>query len=114
MFDYTKPARTKEGREARFIGKIENKTYPLVFAVKDFDGIEVADTYTLDGGYNHTGIKTCDDLENIPEKHVRYINVYSLDNTFVVKRTREEADEDADEDRTACIRVEFEDGQFDE
>lgn len=44
-----------------------------------------------------------------PEKRVRYVIVYPSANT-----TREMADRNAGIDRTECVRVEYEEGQFDD
>ncbi len=50
-----------------------------------------------------------------PEVKVGYINVYPFGLiTNRTKTSRVEADDVADSDRIACIRIEYEEGQFDE
>ena len=115
-FDHTKPARTNDGLEARFLGKIKDEKYPLAYAVAGVYGQEEVIIYTLDGKYS-TGKVSELDLENIPEKHVYYLNVETSDGvklTGEFYKSSTEASDEASEFRTECIRVEFEDGQFDE
>ena len=62
------------------------------------------------------------DLSNLPEfqpvkKYVKYLNVYrdgSNDVIFAEHETKEIADNQARSERIACIRVEFEEGRFDD
>lgn len=113
MFDYTKPARTKgRKRTARFLGKINNDEYPLAFALYNSAGNEMVEMYSLNGEYISDESVNLD-LENIPEKHVYYLNVYE-NGISCLNESRKRADFDAGEKRIACIRVEFENGQFDE
>lgn len=51
MIDLTKTYRTREGSPARFLTKIQNPDYPLIFAIKGSDGIETINTYTETGRY---------------------------------------------------------------
>ena len=114
MFDYTKPARTKDGRKVRIIctdAKDDLGDY-LVALVECANG-EIIYTYSQDGvliGDEKSSIN----LENIPEKHVRYFNCYSSLHSSETYESRLHADRGCAGTRTACIRVEFEDGQFDE
>lgn len=50
------------------------------------------------------------DLENVPEKIVRWINLYQNRHTTDYK-TKELEDIQAAKDRIACIRIEFEEGE---
>ena len=111
MFDPNKPAETKGGYKARFLGRINNDAHPLVFSI-DNGTNEAVETYTEDGFYNYDKYKHAYDLKNIPEKHVYYLNVYG-DLSCTLFELKEEADK-RNYNRIACIRIEFEDGQFDE
>ncbi len=53
------------------------------------------------------------DVRDKPVEHVRYVNMYprSLGNVYATKK---QAEGSAGEDRLACVRVDFAEGQFDE
>lgn len=51
-------------------------------------------------------------VKKVVPKLVRYANLYRTDG--YIYETRREADEAASKDRLACIRIEFEAGQYDE
>jgi hypothetical protein len=88
--------------------------YPVVVAVEDWDGDWLIETYTLDGRLvaEQKSIR----IRNVPEKGVRYLNVYP-DETQIGNYayfSRGEADRSACKDRIACVRVEYTEGEFDE
>ena len=101
--DFTKPVQTRDGRKVRIlctdgpgdtpiIGLVDGNSYPSIWK---------------EGG-KHASSPT--DLVNVPETRVVWVNMSS-----VVKRhsSRKDADWWGDENREACIRVEYEVGQFD-
>lgn len=57
-------------------------------------------------------------LENVPKKHVRYLNVYKTPDGEITwlkeSRARADAVAVAVNGRIACVRVEFEEGQYDD
>ena len=114
-FDPTKPVQTRDGRKARRADvNLENKIYPLCFIIEKQRGIEEPETYTEQGKFYSDGGFSVLDLINIPEKHVRYMSIYNKDDSSVLYKSRKQADSNAGEGRSACIRIEYEDGQFDE
>lgn len=53
-------------------------------------------------------------LPTKPPKRVVWMNVYEQDEAAFLHKSRKEAERNASPRRIACIRVEFEEGQFDE
>lgn len=51
---------------------------------------------------------------NVPEKRVFYVNVYPEQRNNISHPSRDQADKYASPRRTACIRVEYEEGRFDD
>lgn len=111
MIDFSKPVQTKEGKEVRIYTTEGMGKYPVVGQVKYIDGDWLAVRWTLSGENQAMGGGYS--LINVPEKHVRYLNCYHglAACAYTDKKT---ADEWADQGRIACIRIEFEDGQFDD
>lgn len=109
-FDPTKPVQTRDGKPARILASdLRNPAYPIVAAIYQLDQ-EVAFTYAKNGRYLDSVVKDEMDLINIPEKHVRWLNVYptGLGRLYL---SREEADRFSSPNRIACIRIEYEEGE---
>ena len=49
-----------------------------------------------------------------PVKRVAWVNVYPVADVVVLRKSRQLADDEADPSRIACVRVEFDEGQFDD
>jgi len=117
-FDPTKPCRTRSGAPARILDiNLRTREGTLIVAAIDVgNDEEVAFTFRPDGRYLDDGRTSTNDLVNVPEKHVRWINVFNT-NSFHARRS--DADIAAKNEsryriRIARIRIEFEEGQFDE
>jgi hypothetical protein len=52
-------------------------------------------------------------IENVPEKTVKYLNMFS-DGSYCIHITKDIADKFAGPNRLSCLRIEYEEGQFDE
>jgi len=103
-----------DGRGKRFrVVCVDNTAgggeYPVI-GVRD-NGLSFA--FTSKGGYSSGGGQTAHDLvREVKEKQVRYINIYP--NYKVSHDSRQTADDCAIHGRLARIRVEYEEGQFDD
>lgn len=106
--DWSRPIQTKDGRKARYLGKVIDVTYPHVIALPSNSGGEYV-TQVPDSGGVHG-------IENVPERFSfeRYVNVYKTG--CELHKTRSHADGCAGESRIARIRVTIAGnvGQFDE
>ena len=124
MIDFTKPLRVN-GRIAlgvrvvvsAFVARQEFVPLALV-VITERDGVDRVAVFGADGiECDLTGMiaKEPVTLENVPEKHVRYFNVYIYDDGEIsrLKESRARADAVAGNGRIACVRVEFEEGQYD-
>ena len=114
-FDPTKPCKTRAGAPARiFDTKLRAREGILIVAAVDIgNGGEVVFTFQPDGKYLDDGRTSSNDLVNVPEKHVRWLNIYDTPDAKLYM-TKEQADKLADDTRLARVRIEFEEGQFDE
>lgn len=110
MIDFSKPVQAKKGNEAVIYTTDGKGEYPVVGQVKKEDDDWRSGCWTL-SGENPTQDSDYN-LINVPEKHVRYINFYS--GGIGAHEDRKAADKVATASRIACIRIEFEDGQFDD
>jgi len=112
-FDQTKPCRTRDGRKARIISTDLKSFSPIVAIVDHENGREeCVGIFHLNGRIiDH--MDRPDDLVNVPEKHVRWLNIYDTPDAKLYM-TKEQADKLADDTRLACVRIEFEEGQFDD
>jgi hypothetical protein len=99
------------GLPARIICKDAKGPYPVVALVKHVDGVsEVARFFTLSG---EGTIALFSRIINAPapkRKFVRWVNFYEAAGLAYPYGSRGEAAERAGSARTACIRVEFEEG----
>lgn len=113
-FDPTKPVQTRDGKPARIMTTdCKNDNFPIA-ALIDYGNSEIAEFYTIDGFLREDHQELDIDLVNCPEKHVRWLNVYS-DGGIGVYSSREIADKYASAldkvvPRIACICIEFEEG----
>ena len=117
-FDPTKPVRTRDGRSARIICRDLSGGRPIVAAITQ-DGTEYVTTVQASGRFS--GSDNVEDLINIPEKIEGYVNVYQRepesDRWAAVWPSREDANRAAyrtNTPRIACIKISFEEGQFDD
>lgn len=125
MIDFTKPLRVKGCSalgvrvvDSAFVARQEFVPLALV-VITERDGVDRVAVFGADGiECDLTGMiaKEPVTLENVPEKHVRYFNVYARGYCGVsrLKESRAEADAVAGNGRIACVRVEFEEGQYDD
>ena len=118
--DPTKPVQTRGGKPVRILcADRADSAYPIVGLVMLESGYEEPEWWMPDGSCYQNG-SSDEDLINVPEKHVMYFNVYKGDCKYSIRYsangTREQADLSASGivTRIACIRVEFEEGQFDD
>lgn len=108
-FDPTKPCTTRDGRKAEVLRVLKNGD--IVAVVTESDGREWSATWRGDGTFYSFVVEGRTDLVNTPVKHVRYVNLYLNRSGY---KSRDSADIAAGDDRVACVRVEFTEGQFDE
>lgn len=119
MLDLTKPVQTRNGFNDVEIIAINGRTpnYPIIGYL---GGNNILHYWTVSG---LSAERTVLDLVNVPEKHIVYLNIYDSTPTSGIMSykyaTKAEADKIAKNTesyvkRTACIRVEYTDGQFDE
>jgi len=82
--------------------------YPVIGIM---EGSIAASSWTREGFPYSLGAQS--NLINVPPaKIVRYMNIYNSGATAYI--TKEDADRNHCEDRIACIRVEFEEWQYDQ
>lgn len=114
MLDLKKPVQTRSGQSVRILTTDRQGEYPVVGLISYASGEERVETWALDGRNYKLGLPDSMDLVNTPPpKRVVYLNDYP-DRVPVLHVDRSRADAMAGPDRSARIRVEFEDGQFDE
>ena len=125
MIDFTKPLRVKGCSalgvrvvDSAFVARQEFVPLALV-VITERDGVDRVAVFGADGierGLTGVIAKEPVTLENVPEKHVRYFNVYIYGDCEVsrLKESRARADAVAGNGRIACVRVEFEEGQYDD
>ena len=111
------PVMTRDGCKARVICfDCEVVDFPLVALVTDPEsGTETLETYRADGCYTIAMAVTDPDLVMAPVKKEGWMNIYSHDGgVFASVRggpifaTKELADENTNDSRIACMRVEWE------
>ena len=111
-FDPTKPVQTRDGRPARIVCTDATGVLPIVALVDD-GGAEIVIRYHPTGRRQDVRAQRDDDLINIPERHVRWFNIYlgRLCCDGYGYTTKEEADQQEGLGRIACVRIEFEEGE---
>lgn len=113
-FDLTKPVRLRDGRPVKILCTDLKADQPIAGRVMDEDGDrESVETWYENGHYLYNDRVSEMDLVNMPKRHVMYINFYGND-MFVSHSTKADAESNASDHRIACVRIEFEEGQFDE
>jgi hypothetical protein len=108
--DLSKPVRTITTRQPVEI--ITAKARHPIYKVHGYIGDdEIATVFTLDGRLSENSAQF---LENVPEEHQLYLNIYPNHNGYGQDRyvitqhgTREEADVAATAGRIACVRADF-------
>jgi hypothetical protein len=119
MIDWTKPIQTKNGKAARYLGRLNTKSaYCHVVAVRDSENEDEKQLYNVsDSGKFCGDEKWAWNIINVPQKHVYWLNVYNPkspmrhDHVFgQPRRSLESADKNG-EGRIACIRIEFTEGE---
>ena len=115
--DLSKPVRTKSGHPVRILcTDAKDPFYSVVgLVLMGTPATEHLVTWTKDGyQFSRTAVPSENDLVNVPQKHVCYLNIYS-ETEACFHQTRLWADEHASTNhRTACVRVEYTDGQMDD
>lgn len=106
---------TRDGRTARIIctDTKGSQGETIVALVADKNGIESPRNFFQSGHYLDAYAENDLDLINAPapkRKFVRWVNMYEHTATVFTYEKKEIADRDASAHRTACIRVEFEEG----
>ena len=125
MIDFTKPLRVKgcSALGVRVVGSAfvaRQEFAPLALVViTERGGVDRVAVFGADGiECDLTGMiaKEPVTLENVPVKYVRYVNVYLYGDGAISwpKESRARADAVAGNGRIACVRVEFEEGQYDD
>ena len=112
--DLTKPLQTSDGRPVRYLGEVRGPN-PLVFAIVNHGYNDTVISRGYDGLLDNNREATTI-INTPPPKHVRYLNVYRSDisEAWISHDDKASADERATPNRIACIRVEIEEGRFDE
>jgi len=112
--DRNKPVRLRNGDKVVVLDWDVPKTdRPIWARVFDTGGWRIL-YFSAEGHWN--GNRECSDYDiiNVPEKHERYMNVYGKQAEAFMYCSRSSADMSARLGRTECIRVEWEEGQYDE
>ena len=110
MTDFTKPVQTRSGLPVTIITTEGRAGYPVLGYIgdeKDLSHWSLNSHYVLDLDNKY-------DLINVPEKRVGYINLFSNFTARGNYTDKSQADRSAGQNRIACIRVEYTEGQFDE
>lgn len=108
-FDPTKPVQTRSGNPAEIKFIDDRLIYPIVAVVAEADSFRV-DGYTADGRYFGSRNASPNDLVNVPQRHMLWVNFYRGPSCSAhVSQGR--ANDLARPGRIACIRVEFEEGE---
>ena len=110
MIDLTKPVQTRDGRKVRVLCTDGPEEFPIAGYV---EGATMPSIWASDGKFNPRSNCAYLDLINVPEKRVVWVNMYPS-KIAQPHTSKINADQRADHDREARIRVEYEVGQFDE
>ena len=105
--------KTRDGRNVIIYAIYPKQKYGILGAVFD-DGRWCPDTWTLNGAYyEENGDLDSELMPHEPETHVGWINIYGKE-AGQFYSTREDSDKLALSNRTACIRIEWHEGQYDD
>lgn len=119
MIDWEQPIESLDGKKAKFVGMLDCGEQRYVVGINRWHKPpENALQYQLLVAVDNEGRSSKSDrvpcIRNKPKLHATYLNCYGDEIQAFSFIDRSEADESADPDRTACIRVEWEDGQYDD
>ena len=120
--DLEKPVQTRDGRKARVIcTDMKHEKGPIIAIIETSEGFEKVQQYWEGGYYNNNyhddRIDSGNDLINIPEEKELWLNVYDENKRVpfaTLRVSKKDADEFADKDRIARIKVTYKEGQFDD
>jgi len=112
MIDINKTYRTRDGHEVRIYATDGQRAWPVHGAILLKNGW--SSECWNNKGSSLTDMPCGTDLIEVPPRHKRtvWVNVYKDDWDAYTAASKEDADENASEDRIACIKVEldFEEG----
>jgi hypothetical protein len=111
IVDINKKYRTEGGSEVRIYATDCGGLYSVHGAYRDKNGWNVS-RWTPSGAH-WSGVRRYH-LVEVKEKRVVYVNVYPGTTPGVAHKSRDAADRNTTDTRIARVRVEFEEGQFDE
>jgi hypothetical protein len=111
-FDPTKPVQTRDGRKVRIICTDAAGPHPIVALIKvEKEGRECSHQFSKIGSYFANSIASELDLINIPERKVRWVNVYE-DSTSGQFAHRESADACAAVKRLGILKLIYENDEL--
>jgi hypothetical protein len=110
-----KKYRTRGGDEVEILRTDVRQWQPIVGIITKDDGSQYATEWSADGFFCPDRVESHHDIiSEIKPKRVVWLNVYPEDDCGFYYGSRAETDRQANPCRIACIRVEFEEGQFDD
>jgi len=110
-----KKYRTRGGDEVEILRTDVRDEQPVVGIVTKSDGSQYVSEWNTDGSFWPDGLESANDLiSEIRPKRVVWLNFYPDGTCGASHSSKEEADAHSSDIRIARIRVEFEEGQFDE
>ena len=113
-FEVGKTYTTRDGRNAIIYAIHPEQNYCIHGAVWKGRGWFI-ETWAKNGCYSTTrNVNPLDLMPPEPETHVAWANIHTYSSLLCLHETREEAEDSATDGRTACIRIEWKDGQFDD
>jgi hypothetical protein len=108
--DVTKPLRSKTSKEPITLIAINGRGgYPNIGYVGSSSQLVEWDEYGNALEWPHA-----DQIENTPNKKTGYMNIYPQEVAYGAYSTRKQADHAAQRTRIACVKVEYEEGQYDD
>lgn len=112
MIDIRKTYKTRSGLPVEIVTTRARGSpeWPVMGYVSDWKQFSF---WSPDGLFDVNGVYSNLDLVEVAPKRVLWLNVYP-DGISVAHDSREDADEGSAENRIARLKVEFEEGQFDE
>lgn len=115
MLDLNKPVQTRDGRPARILATDAKGRYPIVALITMESGREEAVRLTEYGSVFYEEDHHLD-LVNVSEKRVMYINVFKSGyrSTHYSAENAENFATGIEQQLIARVRIEYEEGQFDE
>lgn len=97
---------TRAGRRAKFVGYCEEaEDYPLAVCIC---GDKFIQGYTKEGLFYKNEESDVDLISMAPTKREAWVNIYGDGERCYKFPTKEQADRAADDDRIACVRIEWE------